>query len=212
MTELQIRAQQLKEERRHNLATENLQNAQNQYNKEHYERSDTITGEHYNRSDTAGLISANASAMNAETQRLQYQLQHDIEYLPTYTVDGNSVEQVILGYGSGLPLSAQKKIAEIEQLTLNAGIVTVPDVVTNNPTDSNIVGYNRDAKGNWSPAKLAEMRTSKNEYVTKQGDVLNASIIEKYASSAGKALTGLSSLATATFGKGGIINTIRDLE
>lgn len=200
MTELQVKAAQLEEERRHNRETEKLQTAQNQYNKEHFERSDTYTGEHYVRADQAGLISANASAMNAQTNRLNYQLQHDMEYLPKVTEGEYSVDQVDLGYGSGLPLSAQKKIAEIENLTLNQGIVSVPAGTT----------IYEPGKGVYT-VKHTGSDVSRNENVGLQKDILNANVFEKYTSGVGKTLSGTSSVLNSVFGKGGIVNTIRDL-
>lgn len=106
MTELQIKAAQLAEDRRHNLKTEQLTGDLNKAQAKHLETSDVYTAEHYVRSDRAGMVSANANAMNAETNRLNYGMQHDIEY--GWTGD--------YGYPSGMPLSAQKKTAEIAQI------------------------------------------------------------------------------------------------
>lgn len=112
MTELQVKAAQLAEDKRHNLATEKLTKDLNAAQAEHLSRSDEYTASHYERSDTAGLISANASAMNAksnymnaETNRKNYEMQHDIEYGWT----GSE------GYPSGMPLSAQQKNADIQK-------------------------------------------------------------------------------------------------
>jgi hypothetical protein len=133
MTQNQISFYKAKEDQRHNLANEALTKEQNRINKKHLNRQDTYTSEHYERSDTAGLISANAAAMNstasmknADTNRKNYEMQYDIEYgwtnkpLTLYWYDpttGRTSDSQkdgylpLYNYPNGMPLSAQQKDA-----------------------------------------------------------------------------------------------------
>lgn len=123
MTQNQIAYYNAQETQRHNQTMEQLQSAQTAEAVRHnvqQERlsaqSNAISEKHYERADTAGMtsaqasiISANASALNAETNRSKYKMEYDIEYGWT----GNT------GYPQGMPLSAQRKSAELELLTLD---------------------------------------------------------------------------------------------
>lgn len=164
MTELQVKAAQLAEEKRHNIETEKLTKDLNAAQATHLRESDRYTEEHYKRGDTAGLISANANAMNASTNRKNYEMQYDIEYGWTGTK----------GYPSGMPLSAQRKNAELELLVLDE--------------DSGM------------PAVQLARDQKKSEIARNNAEVAN------------KVATGFSSVLNATFGKGGVVNTIKDLE
>lgn len=119
MTQNQINFASIAEQQRHNLAEESLKKQQNkltkQMNKEtakHYQRQDEINKAHYERSDSAGMlsaqasmVSANASALNAQTNKSKYEMEYDIEYGWTGTE----------GYPEGMPLSAQEKNLRLEQ-------------------------------------------------------------------------------------------------
>lgn len=110
MTQNQINFAKLQEDARHNREQEKLTKEQNKLTKTsvlsqkaHYERSDAYTDAHYQRSDAASMVSANAQAMNAVTNRKNYEMSYDIEY--GWTGDE--------GYPQGTPLSAQLKNAEL---------------------------------------------------------------------------------------------------
>lgn len=119
MTQNQISFATLEESRRHNAAEESLKREQNKLTKKmnaetakHYSRQDEINKSHYERSDASGsisaqanLISANASALNASTNRKNYEMAYDIEY--GWTGD--------TGYPKGMPLSAQRKNMDLAQ-------------------------------------------------------------------------------------------------
>lgn len=111
MTSNQIAFANLREQTRHNREQEKLTHESNKATKKHYQNQDKYTSEHYERSDTAGLISANAGAINAQaastnanTNRKKYEMEYDIEY--GWTGSG--------GYPAGMPLSAQQKSADIQ--------------------------------------------------------------------------------------------------
>lgn len=114
MTQNQIAAASLAENRRHNLESEKDVDYQNKVTSKHYQRQDAINREHYERSDTAGMISANASALNAQsnaqnaaTNRKNYEMAYDIEYGWTNNQDPYVIKD--------MPLSARQKILGLQQ-------------------------------------------------------------------------------------------------
>lgn len=126
MTQNQVAFYKAREDARHNVEQEKIGKMQNKINRQHLKRQDEYTSAHYERSDTAGMISANASAMNAQaaatnaaTNRKNYEMQYDIEYNWTQQPlrydemqmpDGSTT--IVYNYPKGMPLSAQVKDAQ----------------------------------------------------------------------------------------------------
>lgn len=204
MTELQVKAATLAENVRHDKATEKLTKQMNTATKQHYQAQDTYTAAHYERSDTAGMISANASAINAqasatnaETSRKKYQMDYDIEYGYTGTMYGQDAN----GNYIKVPLSAQEKIANIEQKTLEPYTYE----------GANITGYFLDKNGKWQPSGTTVVKTKPNTFVEQEKAQREAKVAETKASTANKNAGAVSSILNSTFGKQGVVKSIVDL-
>lgn len=177
MTQNQLSFATLEESKRHNAAEEMLKQEQNALNKKanketakHYERQDAINKAHYERSDSSGalsaqasMVSANASALNAQTNQSKYKMEYDIEY--GWTGDK--------GFPEGMPLTAQRKNLELyqmaEEFPYNVGIKKAEAQQKTSQALNSLVSMVTGKGGVWGIiSDVLDIKSAKDQYIDPQ--------------------------------------------